>query len=238
MSAREGLLAGCLLASAAPALAAGLPPLFSDGPQRLVRVDAAPEVAPARAAALEAACLQVTSTLGPLEAPLVLQVRQAPSVEAFVASTGRARFEAAALVQGVVWLQPEGVLARLADVDGVLRHECVHAWLRAHGLRLPRLLEEALAVGASGQAARLPPAPPLTVAELEAVARELARPTGRAGYERAVARAAATFWPPLQGLEAGARAVLLRRIQAAPEAAWLDVPLSDGGGGLRGALAP
>ena len=145
---------------------------------------------------VRSACAEIDALLGPDGLPLGprhVTVEQSASTEAFVQRTRRARFEAAASVGMSVWLQPAKVLDALGELEPVLRHECVHVILRARGVPpLPRADEEAVALTLSGQAARLPPAPPLTPeAWLEASA-ALARPRDRAVFERLLARVVAT----------------------------------------------
>jgi hypothetical protein len=125
-----------------------------------------------------------------------VRIRQATSIDDFVARSGRARFEAAALVGDVIWIQPAEVLGRFGDLDPIRRHECVHARLRHLRIPpLPRIVEEAVAIGLAGQ--RLPPAPPLTDTERAAAEAILRSPTDRAELERTLARAFATIWPRL-----------------------------------------
>lgn len=137
-------------------------------------------------ARVEAACASIDATLRPT-------VRVAESTDEFIARTGRPRFDAAASVGEVIWLQPVKVLDRLPELDGVLRHECVHVMLRARRVTpIDRIWEEAIALELSGQAARLAPAPVIAPPERAAINAALVRPKDRASYERALARAAST----------------------------------------------
>lgn len=141
------------------------------------------------------ACREIDAMLGPPPSPAsrhTVTVERAPSIEAFVERTRRARFEAAALVGRTMWIQP--VLEQLGDVDAVLRHECVHAILRARGVPpLEVIEEEAVALTLSGQAARLPPAPALERADRAELSRTLRAPRSRDAFERALARVVATY---------------------------------------------
>lgn len=142
------------------------------------------------------ACAEIDVLLGPdglPPRPRRVSVEQAPSTDAFVARTQRARFEAAAAVGWRVWLQPANVLDTLGDIEPVLRHECVHVILRARAVPpLPRADEEAVALTLSGQAARLPPATPLTPEAWVEASAALARPRDRLAYERLLARIVST----------------------------------------------
>ncbi len=162
------------------------------------------------------ACAEIDAMLGPATGGgtrPVITVERAASIEQFVARTGRARFEAAALVGRTLWIQP--VLEQLGDVDAVLRHECVHALLRARGVPpLDVIHEEAVALTLAGQAARLPPAPPLPTdtAGRAALARALSKPASREAFEHALARVASTYAARVTALaRAGELVDVLRR---------------------------
>lgn len=140
---------------------------------------------------VDVACATIDRALGVVRSSYALE--QADSIEAFVARTGRARFEAAATLRKTIWLQPSAVLDRLPDLDLVLRHECVHAILRARGVPpLDVVLEEAVALELSGQASKLPPARAIASEEHDAIVLVLRSPKDRLVFEAAVARAAAT----------------------------------------------
>lgn len=192
---------------------AGASPFSGPGPRIEVSAREGTELPSAEQVAWIDACAAVAPRLGVEDGRLRLTLAQARTVEEFVAETGRPRFEAAALTGGVIWMMPPRVWRALDDRDGVRRHECVHAWLRHLGLPpLPVLLEESLALHLSGQASRLPPAPPLSEAELAPAARRLARPTDRRAHEETLARLAATFGPSLTCLEAPALLEHLRAV--------------------------
>lgn len=167
------------------------------------------------------ACAEIDATLGADGVPArprVVTVEQAPTIEAFVASTARARFEAAAAVGWRVWLQPGRVLEGLGELEPVLRHECVHVILRARDVPpLPRADEEAVALTLSGQGARLPPAPPLTPEAWREASAALQRPRDRAVYERWLARVVATASARVRELtRAGVLVSTLRRARGLP----------------------
>ena len=81
-----------------------------------------------------------------------VEVVLAATTEEFVSRSGRGRREAAAWANGRLYLQPLSVLARLRDLDAVLRHELAHAlveqrWRRcAPGATRKRWLQEGLAM--------------------------------------------------------------------------------------------
>jgi len=140
---------------------------------------------------VDVACAAIDRALGVTRSSYALE--QADSIETFLARTGRARFEAAATLRTTIWLQPSSVLDRLPDLDLVLRHECVHAILRARGVPpLDVVLEEAVALELSGQASKLPPARAIGPEAHDAIAVVLRSPKDRLIFEAAVARAAAT----------------------------------------------
>ncbi len=151
-----------------------------------------------------------------------IAIRQAATIEEFVARTGRARFEAAALAGDTIWLQAPAILDRFGDLDPIRRHECVHARLRFLGLPpLPRVVEEAIAIGISGQAARLPKAPPLDRREITKAEQILAAPRDRAIFERTLARAHATVWPKWSARQPDTRLAFLRELTSAGSA-WVE----------------
>ncbi len=144
---------------------------------------------------LKMACSDVAANLGAPPSPWRLTLRQASSVEEFAAKTGRARFEAAALAGPTIWLQPPHVLSRF-DEASILRHECVHAWLRAQKIPpLPRVIEESLAAWVSLQATRFPPAVKLDADQLLQAEKTLAAPKSAADLSGTLHRAAATMIP-------------------------------------------
>jgi hypothetical protein len=81
-----------------------------------------------------------------------VQVVLSGSTDEFVARSGRSRREAAAWADGRLFLQPLPVLARIRDLDGVLRHELAHALVEQQWRRCPpgptrrRWLQEGLAM--------------------------------------------------------------------------------------------
>ena len=163
-----------------------------------VSIDASRQISESRVDAVRSACEEITRKLGAPQRPWKLELKQSTSPEEFQRATGRARFEAAASSGSVIWLQSEAILSR-HDTPAILRHECAHAWLRARGLPpLPRVIEEALAVRLSGQAAKLPPAPRVAATELVRLEKILAAPKDARQLEGAVARAAATLGPRLE----------------------------------------
>lgn len=190
-----------------------------------VQVEHARGLSRARVEQVEEACRSIGALLG-ADRALALGLAQASSVDDFAEQTRRARFEAAAMVGRVLWLQPSSVLERLPDLDAILRHECVHAWLRALDVPpLPPTLEEALASGLAGQVARLPPGAPLSRAELAQSDGALRAPRDPAAAQHALGRAVSTFWPRLRALHQGGELVdTLRRAARGP--VWTD-PLWD-----------
>ncbi len=152
-----------------------------------------------------------------------IRVRQASTIDEFVARTGRARFEAAALAGDTIWLQAAAVLDRFADLEPIRRHECVHARLRFLGLPpLPHVIEEAIALGISGQGVRLPPAAPLARDERAQAEAILTNPGDREIFENTLARAHATVWPKWRALARARRLSWLREIVFA-KSAWVDL---------------
>lgn len=178
---------------------------------------------------LQHACEQVGLELGLRHRELVVRAASTATTADFVRATGRRWFEAAAFTHGTIWLQPAAVLSRFSHVDEIFRHECVHAWLHAEGLGgLPRLVEEAVATGLSGQAARLPPAQPFAEAELAEAEARLATPKDRQQLTTTVSRAVQTFWRPLSNLSHAQRVALLRGVHQRAAADWLCATLPDG----------
>lgn len=170
------------------------------------------------AEALRIACNDVAATLGPPPSPWRLELRQAKSVDEFAERTGRARFEGAALVGPMIWLQPQAVLAKF-DAPAIFRHECVHAWLRAQKIPpLPRVVEESLAAWVSLQAAKFPPAQKLDAAELAAAEKTLSAPRNDAELSKVLHRAAATMVPIFSRWTAEKRLLQELRIVAATPA--------------------
>lgn len=170
------------------------------------------------------ACEQVAQRMTPRGRPWNLRLRQALTIEDFVRHTGRARFEAAALVQDTVWIQPKHILDRIPAADGVRRHECVHVGLRQLGIPpLPPALEEAVAAGLSGQAARLPPGTRLDRAGLIAANRVLTRPKSAEALQSALQDVVTTLWPELSVMPTAQRNA--RLMQAARSDDWMGVLL-------------
>ncbi|MCC7386037.1 MAG: hypothetical protein IT384_29585 [Deltaproteobacteria bacterium] len=209
-----------VLVCAALISSAALPGAPSRSPP-VVQVEPARGVSRARVEQVEEACRAIGALLG-AGRRLDLGLAQASSVDDFAQETRRARFEAAAMVGRVLWLQPSSVLERLPDVEAILRHECVHAWLRALDVPpLPATLEEALACGLAGQVARLPPGAPLSRAELVPSDGALRAPRDPGAAQHALSRAASTFWPRLRALhQSGELVDTLRRAARGP--VWTD----------------
>ena len=150
--------------------------------------------------AVQRACGEVVSTLGPPRRRKKVRVRVASDAQHFTDVTGRPAFEAAAFVDDTIWLASTTTRDRLFHLDLVYRHECVHAWLAADGSSPSfRVVEEAFAMRVAGQSARLPPARPYTTADIEAAESLLGAPRDRLSYEATLARVAATFAPCLRG---------------------------------------
>lgn len=157
------------------------------------------------------ACQDMAAKLGPTAEPWRAGLRRADSIEAFVKRTGRARFEAAAVVGRTIWLQPRRIFERIPGADAIRRHECVHLYLRHLGLPpLNPALEEALAVGLSGQAARLPAGQQLSEQGLRRAGRVLAKPDSAAMLQSTLQDVVSTLWPRLKALAPNERLLKLR----------------------------
>lgn len=195
------------------------------GPRLEVVVEAN-GIAATEAARWRAACREVATRLDTPPGQWRVRLRRAPSVEAFAARTGRARFEAAALVGQTIWLQPAPVFERIPAASGVRRHECAHLALRRAGVPpLPDALEEAVAVGVSGQAARLPAGRALDAEGLRRASATLAKPRTAEALQASLRDAVSTLWPRLRDLEPEALVARLRALAAAPD--WATAALAE-----------
>ncbi len=114
---------------------------------------------------LERARAQLEAEHGPIGSADI-EVQLAATTSDFAARSGRSRREAAAAAAGRLHLQPLAVLARLEDLDAVLRHELAHLLVESRHRRCPRAtprwLHEGLAGAVAGE-----PAPPLYGPDLE-----------------------------------------------------------------------
>jgi len=174
------------------------------------------KVEPAETLRWTEACQRMAAKLGPSRGPWQANLRRAQSIEAFVRHTGRSRFEAAAVVGRTIWLQPRPVFERIPGSDAIRRHECVHLYLRHLGVPpLNPALEEALAIGLSGQAARLPAGRQLRAEGLRRAGAILAKPKDPAQLRSTLQDVVSTLWPRLQALSPRARLTQLRRAGAA-----------------------
>ncbi len=187
----------------------------------------AQHLAPQLRRQLVTACADLAAQLGALgPSAWMIDARQTSSTDAFVARTGRARFEAAAVdARKVLWLQPSSALSRWPRLSEVLRHECVHLYLRSASIPpLPPALEEVVALGLSGQSSRIPRGPVLDAKALDVIVRRMERPTNRARYEQDLASLSSTFWPALSRLKPANLLRFLRVVGRDPRA-WLQHPL-------------
>lgn len=100
-------------------------------------------------ARLERAREQIEAAHGAIAATDI-EVRLAATTSDFVAGSGRGRREAAAAVGGRLHLQPLAVLARLEDLDAVLRHELSHLLVESRHRRCPRPTPRWLHEGLAG----------------------------------------------------------------------------------------
>lgn len=164
-----------------------------------------------------AACEDVAARLE-ITGRWAVRVRRAASLADFSARTGRARFEAAAVVQDTIWVQPAHVFERIPAAAGVRRHECVHLALRRLGVPpLPPALEEAVAVGVSGQAARLPAGRRLDAAGLRRANAALERPKRASDLQSNLRDAVSTLWPRLRSSTPRGLVERLRALAKAPD---------------------
>ncbi len=149
------------------------------------------------------ACTRIAPNFPKLTQPGRVRLKQAENTEAFVTITGRSRIEAAAVLGQTIWIQPARIFDRIPDANSVRRHECVHLWLRLLQVPpLPRVLEEALATGLSGQARRQPAGEILTEAQLVVAEKALAHPKSRLELETTLQDVVSTIWPLLRDHEA------------------------------------
>lgn len=198
-----------------------------DPPPARVQFEAAPgALNPLETADWQSACLAIAQSLGgPPQRRWRVEVIRSPTIEAFTRATGRARFDAAAVEGDRLYLQNRKTLARFPSLTRIRRHECVHLWLRAAGVPpLPRIFEEAIAVGLAGQISELPFREPLRPSEINAAEAILRRPQNPKVYREELARAVASFWPLIAELSPKARGEALRTIGAAPSD-WLSIEL-------------
>jgi len=204
------------------------------GPFEAPRLEVTVETSlpPAEAERWRSACAEVAARLGGGRGSWRVRVRRAKSVAAFAKATGRPRFEAAALVGDTIWVQPARIFERLPDAPGVRRHECVHLFLRrAEVPPLPRALEEAVAMGVAGQAARLPAGRKLGAEGLRRANRALERPTSLEQLQTNLQDVVSTLWP---GLRAHPGRELLEALKALAGAEdWAEAALRPRQEGLR-----
>lgn len=174
-------------------------------------------------ALFQAACNDIERELGRASSPTRFTLVQSETIDDFVQRSGRTRAEVAGLEGRTIHLMPEEVLARAGELAPIARHECVHAWLTASRIaRGSRVVEETLALGFAGQAARLPPARPLSRSELAMAEKVLLSPRDRRELEAMLARAVATIWPIARTMDA----IGLREALGARD--WTQTRLGDG----------
>lgn len=194
-------------------------PLFQARDAKL-RWRVSPEISPHRQEQVQRACGEIFVRMAPPVRESEFQLRQAKDAQDFAEQTGRPAFEAAAVRHLTLWLQPETILAQQQDVEAIVRHECVHLWFRVHHrTALPFLLEEVLALGLSGQAARIAPAPALHGDECEQAERARAHPSSRTSYEAWMSRAVSTYWRNLSQLSVAELRDWLQSPEHAPASA-------------------
>lgn len=175
----------------------------------------------------QAACSHVGQYFGSSPGPWRVALKRAATTTAFTEHTGRARFEAAAVVGRTIWIQPKPVFDRIPSSASVRRHECVHLWLRFMQIPpLARVVEESLAVGLSGQAQRMPAGRTLDPQQMDRAEQILAHPKNRRELESTLQDVVTTIWPLLRGHSSQQRLDLLRALSQAKR--WTSVLLPVG----------